>query len=370
MTRPRRPDDAASGFTLIELLVVITIIAILIALLLPAVQAAREGARRIECVGNLRQVALAAQNYVGAFECLPMGMHRQRDPNSGNFWTSGSCLVSLTQFLEQGQVFNSVNFSVVIFNAANTTVTGVGLRTLWCPSDPAVGKAELFATSQGIALDPVDLPVRYSSYAANAGTWFQDTYYTPGTSPWADSTFRPRMANMNGVMYNVGYPPSVGPGWPCVSLRDVQDGTAATMAFAERAHGKLQGDDRLYWHWWASGNYSDTLFCTLFPPNPFERVENRYHDGGQDYLDGGGNPYVASASSYHPGGVNAAFLDGSVRFIRDSIDSWANDRSTGMPAGITRDPDTRVYTAARGAKIGVYQALSTRSGGEIVGDSY
>jgi prepilin-type processing-associated H-X9-DG protein len=175
------------------------------------------------------------------------------------------------------------------------------------------------------------------------------------------------MANMNGVIYNAGYPPIVGPGWPSVSLADVLDGTSTTMVFAERAHGKFSADDQLYWNWWASGNYGDTMYCTFFPPNPFSRAQNIYNDGMQTTLDDGCDPYVASASSFHPGGANFAFLDGSVRFIKDTVDSWKNDPSTGMPLGVTRSASTGVYILAPGAKVGIYQALSTRAGGEIIG---
>jgi prepilin-type processing-associated H-X9-DG protein len=143
------------------------------------------------------------------------------------------------------------------------------------------------------------------------------------------------------------------------------------MAFAERAHGKLNAADQIGWHWWTSGNYGDTMFCTFFPPNPFNKAQNVYNDGWRTYLDGGCDAYVASASSYHPGGINVAFLDGTVRFLKDSIDSWKNDQATGMPAGVTRTPDTHVYVVAWGAKVGVYQALSTRGGGEVItADAY
>jgi prepilin-type processing-associated H-X9-DG protein len=179
------------------------------------------------------------------------------------------------------------------------------------------------------------------------------------------------MANMNGIIYLAGFPPGVGPGWPPVTVAGVIDGMSATMTFAERAHGKLPRSDQPYWNWWSSGNYGDTMFCTFFPPNASSKVQNTYDDGWRTNLDGGPSAYISSTSSYHPGGVNVAFLDGSVRFLKDSIDSWRNDPNTGMPPGVTRNSTTRVYTLATGAKVGVYQALSTRNWGEVISaDAY
>ena len=146
---------------------------------------------------------------------------------------------------------------------------------------------------------------------------------------------------------------------------------STTLLFAERAHGKLSSNDQVSWNWWTSGNYGDTLFCTFFPPNPFNKITGNYNDGLQTYLDGGVDPYVATASSFRPGGVNVAFADGSVRFLRDTIDSWQNDPTTGMPPGVTRNSTTYAYTVKFGAKVGVYQKLSTRNGNEAIdGNSY
>ncbi|WZP00298.1 DUF1559 domain-containing protein [Isosphaeraceae bacterium EP7] len=358
----RTHQTSRVGFTLIELLVVISLIGVLVALLLPAVQSAREAARRGHCINNLKQIALATLNYENANKAFPMGIHRQLDPNSMIYWTSGSCLVPLMQFLEQVPVFNAVNFDVNMFNAPNTTISAIGIKTLWCPSDPTIQSLHTFPASDGAALDPVDLPVRFSSYSANAGTWFQ------GPRPEHMSTFQPRMANANGVIYNSGYPANVGPGYPCVGLNAITDGTSNTLMFSERAHGKLGPDDHRGWHWWTSGNYGDTMFCTFFPPNPPKGLD-KYDDGWRTSLVCGSGPHVASASSYHPGGVNAAFCDGSVRFLKDTIDLWKNAPGPGMPSGVTRTSDTHVYVIAQGTRVGVYQALSTRSGGEVINDA-
>ncbi|QDV38897.1 DUF1559 domain-containing protein [Tautonia plasticadhaerens] len=359
--RPDHPPPIAGsrrlrGFTLIELLVVIAIIGVLIALLLPAVQSAREAARRAQCTNNMKQLALALHNYMDVNGTTPMGLYYQRN-SDGDFYTSGSLFVPLMQFVEGTQVFNMMNFSLNMYASANTSVSAVGVATLWCPSDAAISESHTYPAGTG-AFDGVELPMRYSSYAGNAGTWFQ-------TPPNTSTVFGERMGQRNGMMYFVGFPPDIGKSGSAATIADVRDGTSNTFAFGERAHGMLPDSQIHDWQWWSSGNNGDTLFTTYHPLNPHRKIPNFECNAGCVNLGGGFSTWVNSASSFHPGGANFAFMDGSVRFLKDTIDSWPIDTSTGFPLGVSR-PSPYLWVVAPAAKVGVYQALSTRKGGEVI----
>jgi prepilin-type processing-associated H-X9-DG protein len=193
--------------------------------------------------------------------------------------------------------------------------------------------------------DPGAVAMRYTSYAGNVGTWF--LWYQQDPIP---------QRLMNGLFYIRS----------AVTMADIKDGTSQTLAFGERAHTLLDNESALWWHWWTSGNYGDTLFCTLFPMNPFRKVNEIYVNSGDARADA----YVSSASSLHPGGCNFAFADGSVRFLKESINTWPYDANTGLPAGLTFDPNGP-YKEAPGTTRGVYQAISTRKGREVVSaDAY
>jgi prepilin-type N-terminal cleavage/methylation domain-containing protein len=122
-----------SGFTLIELLVVIAIIGILVGLVLPAVHAAREAARRMQCTNNLKQLGLAALNYESANGCYPPNLLSLAGPGGTN-----GAFVRILPFFEQGALFNAYNNSTFAFDPSNITIAGVALGVLWCPSDGSI----------------------------------------------------------------------------------------------------------------------------------------------------------------------------------------------------------------------------------------
>jgi prepilin-type N-terminal cleavage/methylation domain-containing protein/prepilin-type processing-associated H-X9-DG protein len=373
MSKGKDSRSEHRGFTLIELLVVIAIIAVLIALLLPAVQSAREAARRAQCINNLKQLGLATHNYISSNNVFPHGIMWQT--GLGTCYTSGSCLVPLLQYGEQQQVFNATNFMVNMYTASNTTISGVGVNILWCPSDPKIADLYTYPASAGAALDPVALPMHYTSYGANAGEFFNrdsraPAAIDPGTCQ-ASGDGTPGQEQMNGVIYYLSHVP----------LQGVTDGTSNTFLFAERAHGKLNAAEVNCWNWWSSGNYGDTMFTTFFGMNTFNRSPFNITLGAVCVNRNGPDEFVSAPSSFHPGGANFGFCDGSVKFIKDSISSWSiNPSSIGTPGspsktcvpnGVSVAATSSTgyaiqYTVPPGTYIGVLQQLSTRNGGEVI----
>ncbi|MFO0892714.1 MAG: DUF1559 domain-containing protein [Isosphaeraceae bacterium] len=369
MSKPSRRNSTrrSGGFTLIELLVVIAIIAVLISLLLPAVQSAREAARRAQCVNNLKQLALAAANYEGATGVYPPGLYWciLTGPYQGYVGTNCGPLVHLTPYFEQAQLYNAINFMENIYYNSNLTVHAIGSSSLWCPSDGSISEVQTLASD--IFFEPVVAPqaarMAYSSYAGVNGPWYPNTWSIPGLGSGARATHGAAKGNMLG-MFGV-----------CsnVKISSVTDGTSNTMIFGEHGHGLIAADQRPSWQWWDSGNLGDTNITTMFPLNPQRTVQNASGSGV------GGSIFVNSASSLHPGGANFAFVDGSVRFLKDTVQSWPiqpigkDGNDAPIPSSVTytlqgaQNPywDT-IYALAPGAQFGVYQALSTRAGGEVL----
>jgi prepilin-type N-terminal cleavage/methylation domain-containing protein/prepilin-type processing-associated H-X9-DG protein len=355
MYAPRQSSSVRRGFSLIELLVVIAIIAVLIGLLLPAVQAAREAARRMQCTNNLKQIALASSNYHDAYGCFPQGVQFTFE-----FSASGHH-VALLPYLEQVPLFNAMNFNWIIpWSAANTTFGGTVRPSVYvCPSDTMGTQVDNF--DEALYFPPgffyfyyAGFPLAYTSYQGNAGSWFRDSRYSQAI-----------LDQSNGLFFRSQGSPGAGiPGstiWTAVRISSITDGTSNTISHGEHTLALLTAEDRISnGPTWACGWYGDTLFTSFYPLNPQNKVQNVYGDGVTEAFLGG-------ASSFHPGGGNFAMADGSVRFIKDTIDSWPMDAPTATPLGVIQDGNG-LYQLTGGARFHVYQALTTRNGGEVISD--
>jgi prepilin-type N-terminal cleavage/methylation domain-containing protein/prepilin-type processing-associated H-X9-DG protein len=317
MRAPRSRGRSLKGFTLIELLVVIAIISVLIALLLPAVQAAREAARRAGCVNNLKQIGIALHNYHDAHGTFPPGYCSFWRPDSGDAGTAEDDLgpgwawggMILPQ-LEQPALYNAINFNLTMTFPANQTAQLLRVNSYLCPSDAP----------------PSQVPVRNETNTA--------TIYTVGTGNYV---------GMYGLG-EIGAAPGAGNGIffrnSRVRFADVTDGTSQTLAVGERSHN-------LSYVTWTGRAVGGWLFKTssveggtdTFAADPEESWTMVL--GPVGLADGPRTPnhpraHVEDYWSRHPGGVNFLFADGSVHFLKSSINPT------------------------------VYRALGTRAGGEVV----
>jgi prepilin-type N-terminal cleavage/methylation domain-containing protein/prepilin-type processing-associated H-X9-DG protein len=310
------------GFTLIELLVVIAIIAILIGLLLPAVQKVREAAARTKCSNTLKQVALAAHNHHDALTYLPAGIHSYYwamgpDPYNGGPRSGAGAIVQLLPYVEQASVYQTFDLTRNVQSDVNDPkATRQEVPMFLCPSDPQDGR--MGALNYG-----------RNSYMPNVGATAD-----PGVAA----------ASNQGADPN---PKLTGPFWfnsKC-KLTDVADGTSNTAMFSEvrRGYYPNASDPSL-----RIDSYSVTLNTTTDNATPPASCQTpgssslkysglEYFRGAlsvtgwythtatpnsqvyYDCHDGGFSRGHHFARSYHLGGVNVALCDGSVRFVRDSI---------------------------------------------------
>jgi prepilin-type N-terminal cleavage/methylation domain-containing protein/prepilin-type processing-associated H-X9-DG protein len=354
-------SSARRGFTLIELLVVIAIIAVLIALLLPAVQAAREAARRIQCTNNLKQIGLALHNYHSSVGTFPMGIAANPSTLGGTdvaSWNGWSAQALILTNMEQSALYNAINFSFSPFPGPsnNYTVTNTVINAFLCPSDPYSGSGKNADTGGNL-----------NNYAASFGTDTTGGNYTWDTTATQFNSQRPM--GCVGVF-----------GWVIPSgIQDITDGTSQTVAFAEwlvgdgrggsgsHYRGNIEESDGASNTWsqnalsnqpailtalqlcatkfanepasnsatvtdykgwrWANGALGFASFNTIQTPS-----DQQYPTGGcQEGNSNEGWPNGAwsiSASSAHPGGANVLFADGSVKFIKSTI-----NRTTWMSLG-------------------------------------
>jgi prepilin-type N-terminal cleavage/methylation domain-containing protein/prepilin-type processing-associated H-X9-DG protein len=349
----RRRPGKPIGFTLIELLVVLAIIGILVALLLPALQAVREAASRLQCTNNLKQLALAVASYESANGSLPPGAFPRvfPIPPAADGPSTGcedfSVFVRLLPYLEQQTTYNAANMLLTSGNSENNTLSATGIATLWCPSDYGVTTAQgmFYPTASG---QMVQVGIYWgNSYSAVTGPWEWDGFVlVPGTLDQLVPGEAQRIAQL-GLIYPLS----------SVRLAGVTDGMSNTLLFSET-------DSTAWYTYWSAGDGYATLVSTCAPPNAPMIIEGPFS--------------TFSVDSLHPGGANCAFGDGSVKFIKNSIDSWpfntVSEWSPSLGWRVSGNLDgypLEVPYILPGAKVGIWQALSTRSGGECIGaDQY
>ncbi len=309
------------GFTLVELLVVIAIIGVLVALLLPAVQAAREAARRMQCSNNFKQLGLAAHMYHDTNHVLPYNGHPQS--GSGATMQRGvSWFFRLLPYMEQNAAYSqavwSGDWSLQDAPASPNVALINTLRVpgLWCPSSPLPKTKMLGSVAE------VQLP----NYVGIEGSYYQGgTATTVAAQPYHDTYGR---ANYNGVIQIAEFP---------VSFASITDGTSNTMMASEQSNFQFDTagakvDRRSSGHWggaWSCGsgarNWTQNVTTIRYP------IRGGFGSAGNT------QPYEVNIPlfSAHPGGVQALRADGSVQWVAETIAfatlTALSDRGDGMP---------------------------------------
>jgi prepilin-type N-terminal cleavage/methylation domain-containing protein len=331
--RPRlsQPPARRGGFTLIELLVVIAIIGVLVALLLPAVQAAREAARKAQCSNNLKQLGIALHNYHDINGSFPTLLWALTDPQFPNNSFRGSFFQMLLPYIEQPALFNAINFSVPYAlgpdnGAKNTTALLTPVNTYMCPTDPGPTQSTYSRWDHGVGPSGSngESPLGPKlSYFANAGD--NTTGTTNTTCPWPFTSLPTVRSNtFGGGTTCTGIVCRQGGTW---AIRDITDGTSNTFAIGESLYESCN------WFTWPNpnGNYAFTSVPVNWKITVFEQT-GYGSETGQLKNSGNWVPCFGFRSN-HPGITQFLMCDGRANGIKDSINRnvyrWLSTRALG-----------------------------------------
>lgn len=322
------------AFTLVELLVVIAIIGVLVALLLPAVQAAREAARRTQCANNIRQLAIAAQDYHGAQNEFPLGMEMM----PGLSTTKATMFVRLLPYVEQNALYQKWDFKPTSAGSKNitlnlaTSLAATSIPSFLCPSDLFAENPYIMPGSTPSAFpsqSSAGAVTGYYSATSYAGNYGEGAYYTQ----YSQFRIRP-----SGVFFVTGTDATLTSGLhvladdhrnlPAVKISAITDGTSLTMMFGEKFHQDeffdswTSGNSGLKMHhvsaWAWAGGMKGTAHLFGSSAVPINQDVRRYTSSPNDIA--AQDRRFNGWGSGHTGGATFAFCDGSVRFIADSLD--------------------------------------------------
>jgi prepilin-type N-terminal cleavage/methylation domain-containing protein len=320
------------GFTLVELLVVIAIIGVLVALLLPAVQSARESARRAQCTNNLKQIGIAVHNYNDVWQALPPGCYH------GVF---GTWVLHILPYMEQstlqqqyvnsGGISSFRNGGIRYGSTQNLPVTTTQLKAYVCPSDTKSAQAGIISG------------VTFHNYVANYGNTTRGRVSPVGTTstglpnlyggaPFIEVIYQ---QTADSTYYSYIMLANENPFKDKTRMAEITDGTSNTLAMSETVQGK--GGDLRGFGWWGGGAHFETLMTpnTSLPDKTEQSCTPsiRLNPPCTNRVPGTATQEESiAARSRHPSGVSAVQCDGSVRFFSNNInlDTW---RAWGTSAG-------------------------------------